>query len=150
MKLITQKTTPDFRGQITGFVMNGEKKETCLVLTNGKLFPRIREQLADHFTLQHATSVEKAISFIRKEKVLCLIAKADDKSEYSPLQLSVFTRQFPTVPVITVVAGKNFDLLLSCAKMDAAGIMADTELDRLAGKIFLILNRKKLRGGGAN
>ncbi|HDH03917.1 MAG TPA: hypothetical protein ENH22_00125 [Candidatus Campbellbacteria bacterium] len=108
----------------------------------------MRNQLKDYFSLENVSGTDDAVSLIRKQNVLCLIAYLDDKTGYSPLELFLFTEQFPTIPTIAIVDGSNFNLIFTCAKIGVKEIVTRQELRRINEKLFLISERRELRGGG--
>ena len=124
--------------------MTGGEKEICLVLANNNLFTQVRDQLRNHFTLENVPDIEKTASKIRQRNVLCLIAGVDDTPETTLQQLSLFIKQFPTIPIITIVDGNNFDLILSCGKIGVNEVLINTELDKIKENIFMALNRRQL------
>ena len=128
--------------------MTGGEKEICLVLANYNLFIQIRTKLKNHFYLQPAAGIDDAVSFIRRQNVLSLIAHVADKTGYSPLDIFLFTEQFSAISIVAIADGKKFNLVFSCAKIGVREIVTSEVLGKIKDKLFLISEEQKLRGGG--
>ena len=122
--------------------MADNRKEVYLVNSNFNLNNKIKHHLDNHFLLKNITDDENGFSNIQQRNILCLIACLNETSGTSLQRLSLFIEQFPTIPIITIVDGNNFDLIFSCGKIGVNEILISTELDKLTEKISLLSHDK--------